>query len=51
MAWQSFENDAQRITTLAAAEIAGKSTTDAASIKDKSEMWKAIGEFAAVFDW
>ena len=51
MAWQSFENDANRITTLAAAEIAGKSETDAASIKSKSDMWKAIGEFAAGFDW
>jgi hypothetical protein len=36
---------------LAAAEIAGKSETDAASIKSKSDMWKAIGEFAAGFDW
>jgi hypothetical protein len=49
MAWQSFENDANRITTLASAEIAGKSTTDAASTQSKSDMWKAVGSFAAAF--
>jgi hypothetical protein len=47
MAWQSFENDANRITTLASAEIAGKSTKDVASIKAKSDMWEAVGEFIA----
>jgi hypothetical protein len=49
MAWDSYENDAQRITTLAAAQIAGKSSTDAANIESKSSMWKAVGEFAAAF--
>jgi hypothetical protein len=49
MAWDSYENDANRITTLAAAEIAGKSTTDAASIKNKSDMWGAVGEFVSAF--
>lgn len=48
MAWQSYENDAQRITTLAAAEIAGKSVTDSANVKSKSDMWKAVGELASV---
>jgi hypothetical protein len=51
MAWQAHENDANRITQLAAAQIASKATLDsaAATAKASSEagMWKAIGEWAA----
>ena len=49
MAWQAYENDRQRVVTLAAAEIAGKSETDSASIQSKSSMWQAVGTLAAVF--
>ena len=51
MAWQAYENDEQRITTLAAAEIAGKSETDSSKIKRESDMWAAIGKFATEFEW
>jgi hypothetical protein len=48
MAWQAYENDRQRVVTLAAAEIAGKSSTDSANIQSKSNMWQAVGTLAAV---
>lgn len=46
MVWQAYENDRNRVTTLATAEIAGKSAKDAASIQKESSMWEAVGEFA-----
>jgi hypothetical protein len=51
MVWQAYENDANRITTLASAQIAGKSATDSAKIEKESGMWKAVGELAANIDW
>ena len=47
MVWQAYENDENRVTTLAASEIAGKSATDAANIQKKSSMWEAVGTVAA----
>jgi hypothetical protein len=46
MAWQSYENNQERITNLAAAEVSGKSVKDAATIKKSSDMWSAVGSFA-----
>jgi hypothetical protein len=46
MAWKSYENNQERITNLAAAEITGKSAKDAAAIKGKSDMWSTVGTFA-----
>lgn len=47
MVWQAYENDENRVTTLASAEIAGKSAMDTANIQQKSKMWEAVGSVAA----
>ena len=47
MVFQAYENDENRIATLAAAQIAGKSAKDAAKIEKESSMWEAAGNFAA----
>lgn len=51
MAFNAYEKDKDRLATLAAAEISGKSTTDSAKIKSESEMWEALGDFASKIEW
>jgi hypothetical protein len=51
MVFQAYEKDQDRVVTLAAAEIAGKSTTDSAKIKKESDMWEAVGELVSSFDF
>ena len=49
MAWKSYDNDAQRLTQLAMAEIAAKADVSAAGTAARSNMWQAIGNMAVAF--
>ena len=42
-AWSSYEKDQDRITNLAAAEIAARATETTASMAAKSKLWEVIG--------